>query len=144
MLIPINRGYKRKYAVGGAGIFSKLGDFLSRFITKKQVVDTALNLAKSAASSAGNKLAEKITTKLLPKSQEVLAKYSAPTKLTPKSQEVLKKYSPSQNLNSLIDGSSIRFEDFVRGPGSLGVDYFDRGPGLHRIENLVRRLNSRR
>ena len=39
---------KRKYQVGGSGIFSKLKDFLSGFISKKQVVGTALNIAQSA------------------------------------------------------------------------------------------------
>jgi len=34
---------QRKYQVGGSGIFSKLKDFLSGLIGKKQVVDTALN-----------------------------------------------------------------------------------------------------
>jgi len=44
-MIVIRRGYKRKYQVGGSGIFSKLKDFFSGFISKKQVVDTALNIA---------------------------------------------------------------------------------------------------
>jgi len=46
--VKIKRGYQRKYQVGGSGIFSKLKDFLSGFISKKQVVDTALNIARSA------------------------------------------------------------------------------------------------
>jgi len=44
-MLTIKRGYQSKYQVGGSGIFSKLKDFLSRFISKKQVVDTALNIA---------------------------------------------------------------------------------------------------
>jgi len=55
-MIDIRRGCKRKYQVGGSGIFSKLKDFLSEFISKKQVVDTALNIARSAGQKAGRKL----------------------------------------------------------------------------------------
>jgi len=49
----VTHGYQRKYQVGGSGIFSKLKDFLSGFISKKQVVDTALNIARSAGQKAG-------------------------------------------------------------------------------------------
>jgi len=51
----IKRGYQRKYQVGGSGTFSKLKDFLSGFSSKKQVVDTALNVARSAGQKAGQK-----------------------------------------------------------------------------------------
>jgi len=44
-MLIIKRGYKRKYQVVGSGLFSKLKDFLSGFISKKQVVDTSLNIA---------------------------------------------------------------------------------------------------
>jgi len=44
-MLIIKRGYQRKYQVSSSGIFSKLKDFLSGFISKKQVVDTALNIA---------------------------------------------------------------------------------------------------
>jgi len=36
-MIVIRRGYKRKYQVGGSGIFSKLKDFLSGFISKSKL-----------------------------------------------------------------------------------------------------------
>jgi len=52
----IRSGYKRKYQVCGSGIFSKLKDLLSGFISKKQVVDTALNIARNAGQEAGQKL----------------------------------------------------------------------------------------
>jgi len=47
---------KRKYQVGGSGIFSKLKDFSSKFISEKQVVDTAMNIAKSAGQTVGKTL----------------------------------------------------------------------------------------
>jgi len=54
-MIVIRRRYKRKYQAGGTGIFSKLKDVLSGLISKKQVVDTALNIARSAGQKAGQK-----------------------------------------------------------------------------------------
>jgi len=51
----IKREYQRKYQVGDSGIFSKIKDFLSGFISKKQVVDTALNITRSARQMAGQK-----------------------------------------------------------------------------------------
>jgi len=55
-MLTIKRGYQRKYQVSSSGIFSKLKDFLSRFISKKHVVDTALNIARSAGKKAIAKL----------------------------------------------------------------------------------------
>jgi len=78
-MIVIKRGYKRKYRVGGSGIFSKLKDFLSGFICKKQVVDTALNIARSAGQKAGQKAIDFASSKLTPKSQQILSKLVSST-----------------------------------------------------------------
>ena len=64
--------------------FSKLKDVLSGFISKKQVVDTALNIARSAGQKAGRKAIDFASSKLTPKSQQILSKlvsskpYSSP------------------------------------------------------------------
>jgi len=96
-MIIVRRAYKRKYQVGGSGIFSKLKDVLSKFISKNQVVDTALNTAKSSGRTAGQKSVEFVNSKLTPKLQEILSKLIS---------------SPSQgatpNLNNLISGSGQR------------------------------------
>jgi len=55
-MLVIRKGYKRKYQVGGSGIFSKLKDFLSGFISKKQVVDTALTLLEVLGKRLDKKL----------------------------------------------------------------------------------------
>jgi len=60
-MLIIKRGYQRKYQVGGSWIFSKLKDFLSKFISKKQVVDTALNIVRSIGQKAGQKAIAKLT-----------------------------------------------------------------------------------
>jgi len=55
-MLIIKRGYQRKYQVGGSGIFSKLKDILSKFNSKKQIVDTALNIARSVGKRLDKRL----------------------------------------------------------------------------------------
>jgi len=112
-MIVIRRGYQRKYQVGGSGIFSKLKDFLSGFISKKQVVDTALNIARSAGQKVEQKAIDFASSKLTPKSQQILSKLMSSTPpLAPKgSQQV------TPNLNYLTAGSgqrAIKIQDLVR------------------------------
>jgi len=73
-MIIVRRGYQRKYQVSGSGIFSKLKDFLSGFISKEQVVDTALNIARSAGQKSGLKAFDFASSKLTPTSQQILSK----------------------------------------------------------------------
>jgi len=47
---------------------------LSGFISKKQVVDTALNIARSAGQKAGQKAIDFASSKLTPKSQQIFIK----------------------------------------------------------------------
>jgi len=113
-MIVIRRGYKRKYQVGGSGIFSKLKDFLSGFISEKQVVDTALNIARSSGQKAGQKAIDFASSKLTPKSQQILSKLvsSAPSLAPQGSQQVT-----TPNLNNLIAGSgqrTIKIQELVR------------------------------
>ena len=72
-MIVIKHGYQRKYQVGGSGTFSKLKDFLSGFISKKQVVDAALNIARSAGQKAVQNAIDFASSKLTPKSQQILS-----------------------------------------------------------------------
>jgi len=118
-MIVIRRGYKRKYQVGGSGIFSKLKDFLSGFISKKQVVDTALNIARSAGQKAGQKAIDFASSKLTPKSQQILSKLVsstppfAPQGSTPQKAQQM----TTPNLNNLIARSgqrAIKIQDLVR------------------------------
>jgi len=113
-MIVVRRGYKREYQVGGSEIFSKLKDFLSGFISKKQVVDTALNIAGSAGQKAGQKAIDFASSKLTPKSQQILSKpVSSTPPLAPQgSQQVT-----APNVNNLIAGSgqrAIKIQDLVR------------------------------
>jgi len=117
MLIA-RRGYKRKYQVGGFGIFSKLKDFLSGFISKKQVVDTALNIARSAGQKAGQKAIDFANSKLTPKSQQILSKLVSSTRpLAPQAVTPQKAQQVTPNFNNLIAGSgqrAIKIQDLVK------------------------------
>ena len=100
--------------------FSKLKDFLSGFISKKQVVDTALNIARSAGQKAGRKAIDFASSKWTPKSQQISSKLVsstpplAPQGVTP--QKALPQVT-TPNSNNLIAGSgqrAIKIQDFVR------------------------------
>jgi len=62
-MLIIKRDYKREYQVGGSDIFSKLKDILSRFISKKLVVNTAMNIANSADQTVGRKAIDILSSK---------------------------------------------------------------------------------
>jgi len=117
-MLIIKRGYQRKYQVGGSGIFSKLKDFLSGFISKKLVVDIALNIARSAGQKAGQKAIDFVSSKLTPKSQQILSKLvsSAPP-LAPQRATPQKAQQVTTNLNNLITGlgqHAIKIQDLVK------------------------------
>jgi len=84
---------------------------LSGFISKKQVVDTALNSARSAGQKAGQKAIDFASSKLTPKSQQILSKLVSEGATPQKAQQV------TTNLNNLIAGlgqSAIKIQDLVR------------------------------
>jgi len=112
-MIVARRGYQRKYQVGGSGIFSKLKDFLSGFISRKQVVYTALNIARSAGQKTGQKAIDFASSKLIPKSQQISSKIVSST--PPLAPQGAQQVTP--NLNNLIAGSgqrAIKMQDIVR------------------------------
>ena len=119
MFIPKNRGFKRQYVYGGAGIFDSIANFFTRLFTSsaaKQITSTALDVGKTAALNGAQRLAAAAVTKVLtPKSPDVVAK---------KAQSILSKYinTDAQNINSLIDGSGVQQNAIA-------------------IQDLVRRLN---
>jgi len=117
-MLIIKRGYQRKYQVGGSGIFSKLKDFLSGFISKKQVVDTTLNIARSAGQKAGQKTIDFASSKLTSKSQQILSKLVSSTPLhAPRGATPQKAQQVTPNLNNLIAGSgqrTIKIQDLVK------------------------------
>jgi len=78
-------------------------------ISKKQVIDTALNIARSVGQKAGQKAVAKLT----PKSQQILSKLVLPqgtsqARITP---------ATTPNLKNFMAGSgqpAIKIQDLVR------------------------------
>jgi uncharacterized phage infection (PIP) family protein YhgE len=95
MLIPKNHGFKRKYVIGGSGIF----DSISSIATKVQ-----------NAAAIANQLAQKAINVSI-----------AGPELTPKAQSIIAKYTTrpegSTKPSALTDGSgvdAIAIQDLVR------------------------------
>ena len=124
-----------KYVIGGAGIFSSIGNFFARMSSSnaaKQLASTALLAGKTAAKDigmkaidvgktvaidAGKKLVEKVAKRLTTQKSQVanvvvpqIANVLVPPEeITKKLNEVIAKYVDTSaiNLNKLIDGSSV-------------------------------------
>jgi len=93
---------------------------LSGFISKKQVLDTALNIARSAGQKGEQKAIDFASSKLTPKSQQILSKLVSSTPPLAPQGVTLQKALPqvtTPNLNNLIAGSgqhAIKIQDLVR------------------------------
>ena len=145
MLIT-KRTYKKKYVIGGAGIFGSIGNFFARMFSSnvaKQLASAALEAGKTAAKDigmkaidvgktvtidAGKKLVEKAAKRLTSTKPQVANVIVPPEEITKKVKEVIAKYvdTSAVNLKKLIDGSSVN-----RSNASNAIV----------IQNLVRRIN---
>ena len=130
MLVFKNKGFVRKYAYGGRGLFDSIAGLFSRFFSSdaakaitdigkkaaKEVGKKALDIGKDAAIKAAPKLIEKgivqlaapLNKALTPKAKNILQKYNlqidpkaVSTQLTTKAQDILGKY----DINQLMMGS---------------------------------------
>ena len=145
MLIT-KRSYKKKYVIGGAGIFGYIGTFFARMFSSnaaKQLASTALLAGKTAAKDIGvkaidldktvaidadKKLVEKAAKKLTTPKPQIANVLVLPEEITKKINDVIEKYADTSavNLNKLIDGSSIKRQN----PSNAIT-----------IQDLVRRIN---
>ena len=115
-MIVAKRGFKKRYAYGGSGIFDTIASLLTRIFTSsaaKQIASSAVDVGKSIAKEgakkaleAGKSAAKDIGKKLVTKA------------LTPKSKKILQKYTTAkpatQDINTLIDGSAVEIQDLVK------------------------------
>ena len=144
MLIT-KRTYKKKYVIGGAGIFGSTGNFLARMFSNycgkaisstafqagktasKDIGMNAIDVDKSVAIDAGKKLVEK-TVKKLSKQKLQVANIMVPPEEITKKVKVIAKYVDTSaiNINKLIDGSSVNSSN---------------ASNAIAIEDLVRRIN---
>ena len=100
MLVVKNRGYKRKYIYGG--------DFLRRLLGStvvKQAASVALDVGKTAAVTAGEKLSDRVVNKLT----------KQPDDLRTKASDVIDKYIPSGS------GNAIAIQDLVKRMNGSGL-----------------------
>ena len=79
-MIVANKGYQRKYAFGGTGIFETVGNLIKGIVTSqagkdltKHLLDSATNITKTTASDVGNRLIKKALT---PKSKSIISKHT--------------------------------------------------------------------
>jgi hypothetical protein len=152
MLVFRNKGFIRKYAYGGRGLFDSIAGLFSRFFSSdaaKAITSSALDIGKKAAKEAGKraldigketaikaapKLIEKgINKALTPKAKNILQKYNlqidpkaVSTQLTTKAQDILDKY----DINTLMMGS-----------GTEGRCASNKQKPIE-IQKLVKKLNS--
>ena len=131
MLIT-KRSYKKKYVIGGAGIFVSIGNFLARMFSSnaakqlasatiqagktaaKHIGMKAIDVGKTVAIVAGKKLVEEVAKKLTTLKSKVANVIVPPEEITKKVKEVITKYvvTSAINLNKLIDGSSVNLSNF--------------------------------
>ena len=117
-MIVAKRGFKKRYAYGGSGIFDTIANLLTRIFTSsaaKQIASSALDVGKSVAKEGAKKALDVGKSAAVDVGKKLVAKA-----LTPKSKTILQKYTTptiqrtTQNINTLIDGSAIEIQDLVR------------------------------
>ena len=117
-MIVAKRGFKKRYAYGGSGIFDTIANLLTRIFTSsaaKQIASSTLDVGKSVAKEGAKKALELGTTTATDVGKKLVTKA-----LTPKSKKILQKYtqpttqSTTQNINTLIDGSAVEIQDLVK------------------------------
>ena len=127
MLVIKNKGFVRKYAYGGRGLFDSIASLFSRFFTSdaaKAITSSAMDIGKKAAKEVGKKaldIGKETAIKAAPKLIEKA--------LTPKAKNILQKYNlpattKAQDINNLMMGSG------------------SRGAKPTEIQKLVKKLNS--
>ena len=117
-MIVAKRGFKKRYAYGGSGIFDTIANLLTRIFTSsaaKQIASSALDVGKSVAKEGAKKALDVGKSAAVDVGKKLVAKA-----LTPKSKKILQKYtepttqSTTRDLNTLIDGSATEIQDLVK------------------------------
>ena len=113
-MIVVKRGFKKRYAYGGLGIFDTIANLLTRIFTSsaaKQIASSALDVGKSVAKEGAKKALEVGKTTAIDMGKKLVTRA-----LTPKSKKILQKYSQptTQDINTLIDGSAVEIQGLVK------------------------------
>jgi len=83
------------------GLFQSSKTFYQKFISKKQVADTALNIVRSAGQKVGQKAIDVASSNLTPKSQQILSKLVSQG-ATRQATATVPTATATPNLNNLI------------------------------------------
>ena len=113
-MIVNKHGFKKRYAYGGSGIFDTIANLLTRIFTSsaaKQITSSALDVGKSVAKEGAKKALEVGKSTAVDVGKKLVTKA-----LTPKSKKILQKHTQptTQDINTLIDGSAIGIQDWVK------------------------------
>ena len=113
-MIVVKRGFKKRYAYGGSGIFDTIVNLLTRIFTSsaaKQIASSALDVGKNVAKEGAKKALEVGKSTAVDVGKKLVTKA-----LTPKSKKILQKYTQptTQDINTLIDGSAVKIQGLVK------------------------------
>jgi hypothetical protein len=114
MLVVNTKRYKKKYAIGGSGIFDTIISFGKKLLSSDGAKKAATALASSAAKQAGKHIVDRmLQPKPLPEQTYQPAPVYQTSQLTPQSR---------QDLTNLIQaspntGSAIKIQDLVKTRG---------------------------
>ena len=114
-MIISKQGFTKRYAYGGCGIFDSITKLLMRIFTSntaKQLASSTFDVGKNVAKEGAKKALEAGTTAATDVGKKLVQKA-----LAPKSKKILEKYTTqpqTQNINSLIAGSSIDIQNLVK------------------------------
>ena len=117
-MIVAKRGFKKRYAYGGSGIFDTIANLLTKIFTSsaaKQITSAALDVGKSVAKEGAKKALDVGKSAAVDVGKKLVVKA-----LTPKSKKILQKYTTpttqpaTQDINTLIDGSAVEIQDLVK------------------------------
>ena len=125
MLIT-KRTYKKKYVIGGAGIFGSIGNFFARMLSSnaaKQLARVALQAGKIAAKDIGMKAIDMGKTVVID-TVKILVEKAAKRLSTPKSQVANVLVAPEEitkKANEVIASNAIAIQDLVRRINGSGL-----------------------
>ena len=156
-MLTTKRSYKKKYVIGGAGIFGFIGNFFARMFSSnaaQQLASTALHAGKTVAKDIGmkpidvgktaaiharKKLVEKVAKRLTtPKPQvaNVMVPQKAnvlvsPEEISKKVNEVIANYADMNAMNAINLNKLIDGSSIKRSNASKAIS----------IQDLVKRIN---
>ena len=115
-MLVAKRGFKKRYAYGGSGIFDTIANLLTRIFTSsaaKQIASSAFDVGKSVAKKGAKKALDVGKSAAVDVGKKLVAKA-----LTLNQRKFYKNIrnlqSTTRDINTLIDGSAVEIQDLVK------------------------------